>query len=55
MRKVLIKVSTPTGTNFNIVNELAISEVRDFCDKVGYEYKLIGVIKDDKKRLFNVY
>jgi hypothetical protein len=48
MKKVLIKVSTPSGTNFNIMNESAISEVRDFCNKVGYEYKLIGIRKNDK-------
>lgn len=45
MRKVLIKVSTPKGPNFIIMNELAKSEVKDFCNKVGYKYKLIGIRK----------
>jgi len=45
MSKVLIKVSTPKGPNFKIVNELAIREVREFCEQVGYEYKIIGIRK----------
>ena len=49
MRKAVVKVSTPKGPNFKIMNELAINEVREFCEKVGYEYKIIG-IKKLKKR-----
>jgi hypothetical protein len=45
MRKALIKVSTPKGPNFKIIEELAIGEVREFCKKVGYEYKIIGMRK----------
>jgi hypothetical protein len=45
MSKVLIKVSTPKGPNFKIMSELAISEVREFCKEVGYEYKIIGIKK----------
>jgi hypothetical protein len=54
MSKVLIKVSTPKGPNFKIMDELAIIEVREFCEKVGYECKIIGVRKNNKKMNNNV-
>jgi hypothetical protein len=45
MNKVLIKVSTPHGPNFKMMNEAAIREVREFCNEVGYEWKIIGTRK----------
>ena len=45
MSKVLIKVSTPKGPNFKIIEELAVREVRTFCEQVGYECKIIGIRK----------
>lgn len=42
MGKLLIKVSTPKGPKFKIMSEMAIREVREFCEQVGYEYKIIG-------------
>ena len=50
MSKVLIKVSTPKGPNFKIMTESAIREVREFCDTVGYECKIIGIRKNSNKR-----
>ena len=49
MSKALIKVSTPKGPNFKIMNESAIREVREFCEQVGYECKIIGIRKNNNK------
>ena len=35
MRKFLIKVSSSSGPSFQVVNEVAVAEVRGFCEKVG--------------------
>jgi hypothetical protein len=50
MSKVLIKVSTPKGPNFKIMNESAVREVREFCEQVGYECKIIGVRQKQLKK-----
>lgn len=50
MRKFLIKVSSSSGPSFQVVNEVAVAEVRGFCEKVGYGCKVIGTGGDDRGR-----
>jgi len=54
MRKAIIKVVTPEGPTFKIINELALDEIREFCRKTGYNYKIIGTRKENKKSILKV-
>lgn len=49
MRRFLIKVSSSAGPSFQVVNEVAVDEVRGFCEKVGYGYEVIGTGGDARE------
>jgi hypothetical protein len=43
MRQFLIKICSPQGPSFHLVNDIHLDEVTTFYDKSGYYIKVIGI------------
>jgi hypothetical protein len=50
MRQFLIKIHSPQGPSFHLVDDIHLDEVTKFYGKSGYYIKVIGVRKESSVR-----